>query len=74
MLLRLQALGIKPKVLRAPKQPSLDKKELAQLMQKDDEEEDDANREAERIKGLGYSVYVSAYPHFQLFRCGVLAA
>jgi hypothetical protein len=52
----VQALGIKPKVIRAPKQPSLDKKELAQLMEKEDDEENDDNREAERIKGLGYNV------------------
>jgi hypothetical protein len=34
---------------------------MAQLMQKDEEQEEDVNRDAERIKGLGYSVYVSAF-------------
>ncbi len=43
--------------MRAPKQPSLDQKDLAQLMQRDEEEGgDEGKREAERIKGLGYSV------------------
>ena len=52
-----QALGIKPKTVRAPKLPSLDQKDMAQLMQKgEDEEEGEGDREAERIKGLGYSV------------------
>ncbi|EIE27448.1 hypothetical protein COCSUDRAFT_64236 [Coccomyxa subellipsoidea C-169] len=56
--LMAEALGIKPKVIRAPKQPQLDQKEMAQLMSKDAEEVDGegGDREAERIKGLGYSV------------------
>ncbi len=60
-MVHLQALGIKPKVIRAPKQPQLDQKEMAQLMSKDAEEVDEegGDREAERIKGLGYSVYVA---------------
>ena len=58
-MLHVQALGIKPKTIRAPKQPSLDQKDLQQLMQKGEEEEDAAeggDREAERIKGLGFTV------------------
>ncbi|KAK9917430.1 hypothetical protein WJX75_004300 [Coccomyxa subellipsoidea] len=57
--LMAEALGIKPKVVRAPKQPQLDQREMAQLMSKDAEEggdEEARDREAERIKGLGYSV------------------
>lgn len=61
-----QALGIKPKVVRAPKQPQLDQREMAQLMSKDAEEggdEEARDREAERIKGLGYSVYAALPAH-----------
>ena len=53
----MQALGIKPKTIKAPKQPSLDQREMAQLMQRgNDEEEEDPARQAERIKGLGYKM------------------
>lgn len=53
----MQALGIKPKTIRAPKQPSLDQRDMAQLMQRgEDEEEEDPARQAERIKGLGYKM------------------
>ena len=53
----MQALGIKPKTIRAPKQPSLDQREMAQLMQRgEDEEEVDPERQAERIKCLGFRV------------------
>lgn len=55
----IQALGIKPKLIRAPKQPQLDQKDMAQLMSRGEEEEEGADKEADRIKGLGYSVYVS---------------
>lgn len=57
-MLHAQALGIKPKTIRAPKQPSLDQKDLQQLMQKEEEEEaaEGGDREAERIKGLGFTV------------------
>ena len=56
-LLTVQALGIKPKTIRAPKQPSLDQRDMAQLMQRgEDEEDEDPARQAERIKGLGYRV------------------
>jgi len=51
-----QALGIKPARIRAPKQPSLDQKDMAQLMNRDEEEAPAPDREAERIKGLGYAV------------------
>ena len=55
--LGVQALGIKPKTVRAPKQPSLDQRDMAQLMQRgEDEEEEDPARQAERIKGLGFRV------------------
>lgn len=53
----VQALGIKPKTVRAPKQPTLDQRDMAQLMQRgEDEEEEDPARQAERIKGLGFRV------------------
>ena len=53
----VQALGIKPKTLRAPKQPALDQRDMAQLMQRgEDEEDEDPARQAERIKGLGFRV------------------
>ncbi|CAL5223709.1 g6263 [Coccomyxa viridis] len=55
--LMAEALGIKPKTIRAPKQPSLDQRDMAQLMQRgEDEEDEDPARQAERIKGLGYRV------------------
>lgn len=51
----MQALGIKPKTIRVPKQPSLDQREMAQLMQRgEDEEEADPAMQGDRIKGLGY--------------------
>jgi hypothetical protein len=52
--------------VRAPKQPQLDQREMAQLMSKDAEEggdEEARDREAERIKGLGYSVYAALPAH-----------
>lgn len=53
----MQALGIKPKTIKAPKQPSLDQRDMAQLMQRgEDEEEEDPARQAERIKGLGFKM------------------
>lgn len=56
-LLCMQALGIKPKTIRAPKQLSLDPRDMAQLMQRgEDEEGEDPARQVERIKGLGYKM------------------
>lgn len=54
LLLHLQALGMKPKVKKLPVQPKLDLREMAQLTQAGEGEEESNLVAEDRMKGIGY--------------------
>ena len=45
---------MKPKTKKLPVQPKLDQRELAQLTQGGEDEEEGALAAADRVKGIGY--------------------